>query len=250
MPTALPTPWPSGPVVVSTPLVWCDLGVARGQRAPGAQRLEVGQLQAVAGEVELDVEGEARVAHREHEPVAAHPVRVARVVPEPLLEQQVGGGGHAHRGAGMAVADLLDGVHGQDARGVDRAAVEIAEALGQGRARLRGAARGESVAASAGASAAVLCGSHVVGAPSEIGRAARAAGPAGDRHSGPGRTVLVDGGTTRCTRSINVIDPSRPARAAPTEPGRGLQWPRSHPRSEGTTPGAPLPARLAHEGTR
>ena len=40
------------------------LGVARGQRAPGAQRLQVVQLQAVAGEVELDVEGQAGVAQR------------------------------------------------------------------------------------------------------------------------------------------------------------------------------------------
>src|SRR5699024_1837462 len=31
------------------------LGVPRGQRAPGAQRLDVGQLQTVAGQVELDV---------------------------------------------------------------------------------------------------------------------------------------------------------------------------------------------------
>ena len=136
MPTALPTPWPSGPVVVSTPGVWLHLGVARGQRAPGAQRLEVGELQAVAGEVELDVEGEAGVAHRQHEAVAADPVRVARVVLQPLLEEQVGGGRHAHRGAGVAVADLLDGVHREHARGVDRPAVELAEALGQGRVRL------------------------------------------------------------------------------------------------------------------
>ena len=50
-----------------------DLGVARGQGTPGAQRLQVGELQAVAGEVELDVEGEARVPHRQDEAVAARP---------------------------------------------------------------------------------------------------------------------------------------------------------------------------------
>ena len=91
MPTALPTPWPerAGRRLDAGGVV--DLGVARGLRAPGAQRLEVVELQAVAGEVELDVEGQARVAHRQHEPVAADPVRVGRVVPQPLLEEQVGG---------------------------------------------------------------------------------------------------------------------------------------------------------------
>ena len=73
MPTALPTPWPSGPVVVSTPAVWPYSGVAGGHAAPGAQRLEVVELEAEAAEVQLDVEGEAGVAAGEHEPVAARP---------------------------------------------------------------------------------------------------------------------------------------------------------------------------------
>ena len=50
------------------------LGVAGGQRAPGAQRLEVVQLEPVAGQVELDVEGEAGVPQRQHETVPAGPV--------------------------------------------------------------------------------------------------------------------------------------------------------------------------------
>jgi uncharacterized protein len=65
------------------------LGVARGQRAPGAQGLEVLQLQAVAGQVELDVLGEARVAAGQDEPVAAQPGGVARVVVHHLLVEQV-----------------------------------------------------------------------------------------------------------------------------------------------------------------
>ena len=47
------------------------LRVARGQRAPGAQRLEVVELEAVAGQVELDVEGQAGVPGGQDEPVAA-----------------------------------------------------------------------------------------------------------------------------------------------------------------------------------
>ena len=42
--------------------------------------------------------------HGQHEAVAAEPVRVGRVVPQRLLEQQVGRGRQAHRRAGVAVA--------------------------------------------------------------------------------------------------------------------------------------------------
>jgi hypothetical protein len=101
------------------------LGVAGGPRPPGAQRLQVRQLQAVAREEQLDVERQAGVARGEHEPVAAHPVGVGRVVPHHALEERVGQGGEAHGGAGVAVADLLHRVGGQHPRGVDRAAVQI-----------------------------------------------------------------------------------------------------------------------------
>ena len=47
------------------------LGVARRERAPGAEGLEVGQLQAVAGQEQLDVEREAGVTARQHEAVPA-----------------------------------------------------------------------------------------------------------------------------------------------------------------------------------
>ena len=43
-----------------------------------------------------------------------------------MLEEQVGRRGQAHRRAGVAVADLLHGVHGQDADRVDRPVVEVA----------------------------------------------------------------------------------------------------------------------------
>ena len=52
------------------------LRVARGQRAPGPQRLQVLQFQAVAGEEQLDVQGQGRVPGGEDEPVAAQPVRI------------------------------------------------------------------------------------------------------------------------------------------------------------------------------
>ena len=139
------------------------LGVAGGLAAPGAQRLEVGELQAVAGEVELDVEREAGVPGREHEPVAADPVGVGGVVPHDPLEQRVGQRRQAHGGAGMAVADLLHGVRRQHADGVDGAPVQIGPVvrdarpgqrvdvgLGHGRYSL-GVGGPQAVAAQAGA---------------------------------------------------------------------------------------------------
>lgn len=101
------------------------LRVAGGLRAPGAERLQVVQLQAVAGEVELDVEGQAGVARGEDEPVAAGPVRVRRVVPHQLLEEKIGGRGQAHGRTRMAVTDLLHGIHGQDTNGVHRPLVQF-----------------------------------------------------------------------------------------------------------------------------
>lgn len=65
------------------------------------------------------------MARGEYEPVASGPLRVGRVVPHQLLEEHVGGGGQAHRRTGMAVADLLYGIHGQDTDGIDRLAVQV-----------------------------------------------------------------------------------------------------------------------------
>jgi hypothetical protein len=76
MPTALARPWPSGPVVISTPAVWpCSgwPGVSEPQ-VRSASRSD--ELEAVAGQVELDVLGQAGVPAGQHEPVAAQPVAV------------------------------------------------------------------------------------------------------------------------------------------------------------------------------
>ena len=101
------------------------LRVARGLAAPGTQGLEVLELEAPAAEVQLDVQRHARVAAREHEAVAARPVRVGRVVAHDLLEEQVRRGGQAHGRAGVAVADLLHGVHRQHPNRVHRQVVGL-----------------------------------------------------------------------------------------------------------------------------
>ncbi len=101
------------------------LGVPGSGRTPGAVGLQVRQLQAVAGQVELEVQGQAGVPAGEDETVAAQPPVVGRVVPHDVLEQQMCQRGQAHRGAGMAVADLLHRVGGEHPYGVHRPYVDL-----------------------------------------------------------------------------------------------------------------------------
>ena len=221
MPTAEARPWPSGPVVISTPGVWRCSGWPGVLRAPRAQRLEVGELQAVAGEVELDVEREAGVPGGEHEPVAADPVGVGGVVPHDPLEQRVGQRGQAHRGAGVAVADLLHGVRGQHADGVDRAPVEIGPVvrdarpgqrvdvgLGHGRYSL-GVGGPRAVAARAGAR-------RVRRAPSSV-VTARCPAP------GLARSVPIYARAVR--RPAHCVHPAAPAARRPRLPSTGCRTP-------------------------
>ena len=148
MPTAEARPEPERPGGDLDALGVVDLGVAGGEAAPRAQRLQVGQLEAVAGEVELDVLGEAGVPAREHEPVAAEPRRVGRVVGHEVLVEQVGHGRQRHRGAGVAVADLLDRVGREQPHQVDRADVLVGPPglLGEGLRELRAALREDGAA--------------------------------------------------------------------------------------------------------
>ena len=104
------------------------LGVAGGEGTPGAQGLQVVELEAVPGQEELDVLREAGVPAGEHETVAAQPVRVGRVVGHHLLVEQVGRRGETHGRAGVPVADLLHGVSGEHPHGVDGAHVEVGPA--------------------------------------------------------------------------------------------------------------------------
>ena len=117
------------------------LRVTRSEAAPRAQRLEVLQLQPVAGEVELDVLREAGVPAGQDEPVATQPCGVGRVVGHDVLVEQVGHGRQRHGGAGVTVAGLLDRVGGEDAHRVDGADVEVAPAglLGHRKMELRAA---------------------------------------------------------------------------------------------------------------
>ncbi len=101
------------------------LGVSRGQRAPGAQRLQIIELETEAAEVELHVLREGGVTRRQDEAVAPEPVGVRGVVPQHALIQEVGGGGEAHGRTRVAVAHLLHRIRGQDAGGVHRAPIDL-----------------------------------------------------------------------------------------------------------------------------
>ena len=78
------------------------LRVSRGQAAPRAQQADVFERQAVAGQVELDVERQARVPARQYEAIASQPVWLGRVVAQQPLEQQVGRRCEAHGRAGVS----------------------------------------------------------------------------------------------------------------------------------------------------
>ena len=99
------------------------LRVPRGDAAPRAKLLDVVEGDRVARQVQLDVQREAGMAAGEHEPVAARPLRVRRVVPQEALVEQVGRRGQAHRGAGVPRAGLLHRVHRKHPDQVDGALV-------------------------------------------------------------------------------------------------------------------------------
>ena len=132
-PTALPTPWPSGPVVISMPGVpsasysgWPAVGL------PGlAEVLQVVHRDPVARQVQDRVQEHRGVAGAEHEPVAVEPVRVGRVVLHGLREELVGHRRKRHGGPRMTRVRLLHPVHGQRADGVDRQGVDLGLVLRQ-----------------------------------------------------------------------------------------------------------------------
>ena len=107
-----------------------ELRVTRGLGLPGAQRLDVFQFQPETTEVQLDVQREAAVAARQHEPIAAEPVHVTRVVTHLTLKEGVRQRRQAHRRAGVAVADLLHRIGRQHAHGVDGKRIDIGPVVG------------------------------------------------------------------------------------------------------------------------
>src|SRR5256884_3642455 len=131
MPTALARPWPSGPVVVSTP------GVTPNSGWPGVllcswEALELLERQVVAGQVQQRVQQHRAVPVREYEAVAVDPVRIGRVVLQVPAPERLGNLGHAHRHAGVTVPGSLHGIDREEAQGVAQQAApgELRSQLG------------------------------------------------------------------------------------------------------------------------
>ena len=100
-------------------------GVARGPAAPLPVELQVVDRESVARQVELDIDGEAGMPARKHEPIASDPVGIGGVVPQKFLEEEVGRGRQAHGGTRVAVSGRLDRIHRQGADVVDGLPVEV-----------------------------------------------------------------------------------------------------------------------------
>ena len=111
MPTALPTPWPSGPVVVSTPGVWPYSGMPRRAALPLPELLQVLEREVVAAEIQARCRAASTRARREHEAVAVRPVRIGGVVAHVPREQHVRERRERHRRAGVSRLCLLHRVH-------------------------------------------------------------------------------------------------------------------------------------------
>jgi hypothetical protein len=101
------------------------LRMARGQRTPGPQRLQVLQFQAVARQEQLDVKRQRGVARGQDEPVTAQPLRVARIMAHQLLEKKIRSRSQAHRRTRMAVAHLLHRIRSQHADRINGALVQV-----------------------------------------------------------------------------------------------------------------------------
>ena len=138
MPTLVATPWPSGPVVVSTPEVQPYSGWP-GQRLPAWRNVLmsssvtasrpsffIGRVDRLdAGQMDQAVQQHRGMAAGQHEPVAIDPAGIRRIVAQHTLPQRVGRRRGVHRRAGMAGLRLLHRVHHQHPDGVDRELIQI-----------------------------------------------------------------------------------------------------------------------------
>ncbi len=138
MPTLVAMPWPSGPVVVSTPEVqrysgwpgqrlssWRKLLMSSSGTDSLTRHLVLGVDRLDPRQVQHRVEQHRRVAHREHEAVAVRPDRVFGVEAKDFVPERVGDRRHRHRRAGVAGVGRLHGVHRQGADRVDAKFFEV-----------------------------------------------------------------------------------------------------------------------------
>ncbi len=94
------------------------LGMARRSAVQLTEVLQFLDRQVVAGEVQQGIDEHRSVPVRQHEAIAVNPGRVARIVREEVVPQDLGDIGHPHRRPGMAAVGLLNRIHGQRPDGV------------------------------------------------------------------------------------------------------------------------------------
>ena len=109
-----------------------ELRVPRGAGPPLAQLLQVRDLQAVAGQDQLDVQQEGGVPGGQDEAVAPQPAGVGGVVGHLVLVEQVGDAGQGDGGPRVPGSGLLDGVRRQGLGDVDGPEVFGGQCLGVG----------------------------------------------------------------------------------------------------------------------
>ena len=125
MPTPLPTPWPSGPVVTSTPAVRWTSGCPGVSAAPLPELLDVVEGQPVPGEEQKGVQQDRGVAVGKDEAVAVGPLGVGRVVAHDAGEEHVRQRRQRHGRARVPRVGLLGGVHGEAPDDVDPELFEL-----------------------------------------------------------------------------------------------------------------------------
>ena len=114
--------WPGGDLhALGVPV----FGMTGGQRIPGAQCLQIRQFESETAEVQLDVQGQARMPAGQNETIPAHPLRVSGIVAHRALEQRVCQRGQTHRGARVPAAAFLHRIGGQQPGGVDGPGVDV-----------------------------------------------------------------------------------------------------------------------------
>ncbi len=109
-----------------------DLRMAGRAGVETTARGEVVEFQAVAGQIQLHVQQEACVTRREHQPVAAGPAGIGRIVGKDPLVEHMRQRSQRHRRARVAVALCLDHVGGDGDRSRDGPAVVDGELGGLG----------------------------------------------------------------------------------------------------------------------
>ena len=128
-PTDMARPCPSGPVVTSTPSVSPRSGCPGVIDSHCRNCCRSSMRHLVAGQVQHAVQQRRSMPVRKHKAVAVRPVRVRRIVPHVLVEEQVRNRSVAQRRARVAALGLVHGVYSKKTKCINRKLIDIAHNL-------------------------------------------------------------------------------------------------------------------------